>query len=336
MQIAVIGAGAIGGVIAAHLTRAGENVEVVCKHDDLAQVLSSRGIHIKGVAGTHIVKLDAKAKVNQLSGPQEIIFLATKTADVLEAANTLLPFLHEDSMVVTLQNGIVEEAVGEIIGRNRVVGCVVNWGSTVIEPGEIQQTSHGLFVIGELDGSLSERLNAVKKLLECIEPVKISENIFGALYTKLVINSSINSLGAISGLFLGKMMAIKKAREIFLGVAREGLEVAKATNLKPEKIEKLNPQSFAGGPSFKKHLLLRYIGFKYRKIKSSSLQSLERGRLTEIDYLNGYIIRRGEAAGVETPINHAIAEMVKEIEQGKREITPTNIDELFERAIGLP
>ncbi|MHA2273868.1 MAG: ketopantoate reductase family protein [Candidatus Hodarchaeales archaeon] len=80
---------------------------------------------------------------------------------------------------------------------------------------------------------------------------------------------------------------------------------------------------------------MRYIGFKYRKVKSSSLQSLERGRLTEIDYLNGYIIRRGEAAGVETPINHAIAEMVKEIEQGKREITPTNIDELFERTMGL-
>ncbi|MFX0113831.1 MAG: ketopantoate reductase family protein [Candidatus Hodarchaeota archaeon] len=329
-KIAVIGAGAIGGVVAAHLTRIGESVEVVCKHDDLAQVLSARGIKISGVSGKHTVPLDARSRIDQLSGPQDVVFLATKAMDVLAAAKSLLPYLHKDSIVVTMQNGIVEEAVGEIVGRNRIVGCVVNWGSTVTEPGALDQTSHGLFVIGELHGKLTERLKAVKSLLEHIEPVKISGNIFGALYTKLVINSGITSLGAICGLYLGQMFGMKKVRELFMVIANEAIAVAEAIRLEPEKIERLDLYRLAGKPSFKKHVLLRFVGFKYRKVKSSSLQSLERGRPTEIDYLNGYIVKRGTEAGVPTPINRAIVDMIKEIEQGKRPITAKNINELFE------
>lgn len=330
-RIGIIGIGAVGGVVAAHLTRAGERVEVICKHDGLAQLVTTRGIRVHGVSGAYTVPLDAKPRLNQLSSPQDVVFLATKANDALDATKALVPYLHENSVVVTLQNGIVEDAVGEIVGRGRVIGCIVHWGSTVNEPGEIEQTSHGLFIVGELDGSLTNRLQVVKRLLEHTEPVSISRNIRGALYTKLVINSCITSLGAICGLFLGRMLRMKKARELFLGICNEAVAVAGATDLEPEKIERLDLYRLAGKPSLGKHLMLRLIGLKYRKIKSSSLQSLEKGRPTEIDYLNGYIVRRGEAEGVDTPINRIIHEMVKEIEEGRRQITPANIDELFER-----
>lgn len=332
-RIAVVGAGAIGGIVSARLTDLGQQVVVICKHDDLARTLKQDGIQIGGVSGNYCVRLDAKPRVDQLVGPQDVVFLATKAMDAPGVARDLIPYLHVDSIVVTMQNGIVEEMIGELVGYERIIGCVVHWGSTVTRPGVIEQTSHGLFVIGELDGSLSERIEDVKQLLERIEPVIVSRNIFGALYTKLVINSCITSLGALCGLYLGEMLAMRRARELFLGIINEAVAVAESTGLVPEKIENLDLYRLAGSPDLLKHLFIRVIGLKYRRLKSSSLQSLERGRPTEVDYLNGYIVRRGEEAGVETPINRNIVTMIEEIERGDREISAANINVLFERTI---
>jgi 2-dehydropantoate 2-reductase len=336
IRVAVVGAGSIGGVVAAFLARAGWDLEVVCKHQETVNRALSEGFHIFGVQGEHRIPLRGVREIHDLSGPKDVVFLATKATDAMEAGRALLPLLKENSVVVSLQNGICEEALAEILGRNRVIGCVVGWGASMHGPGELEITSGGEFVIGSLDSRSEEKLPLLKGMLDEVALARISGNIMGELYAKLIINSCINSLGVIAGKKLGELLAMKKARKIFIAIMREAMAVAAAMEIKvePGGGGKLDYYRFLkeGGVSsqMKRDLLIRVIGFKYRRIKSSSLQSIERGRKTEIDYLNGYICARGRQHGVPTPINDAVVRMVKEIEEGEREMTPENFkDALF-------
>lgn len=259
--------------------------------------------------------------------------MATKANDCIDAARNLLPLLGPETAVVSLQNGICEDAIAEVVGRDRVVGCVVGWGATMHGPAELEITSSGEFVVGNIDGKPDDRLPLLKDMLSAVQPTRISPNIMGELYAKLIINSCINSLGAITGLELGRLLADGKVRRIFLELMREAMAVAKAAGItvEPAAAGKLDYYRFLGGDSvlsnFKRHAMIRLIGFKYRRIRSSSLQSLERGRPTEIDYLNGYVCRRARDVGVRTPRNDAVVAMVKEIEAGTRRITPDNLDD---------
>ncbi|MGD2126856.1 MAG: 2-dehydropantoate 2-reductase [Desulfobacteraceae bacterium] len=332
VKMAVVGAGAIGGVTAALLSRAGWDLELVCKHQEIVDRACSDGLHVFGVKGEHRIALKAVKEIRELSGPKDVVFLATKANDCIEAARDLRPFLHENSAVVSLQNGICEEALAEVLGADRVVGCVVAWGATMQGPGELEITSGGEIVIGPIDHQPDERLPLLKEMLDAVAPTRISENIMGELYSKLIINACINSLGVMAGVSLGGLLALKKARVIFIGLMREAMAVADAMGIKvePGGGGKLDYYRFLGHRSLvadlRRHLFIRAIGFKYRRIKSSSLQSLERGRKTEIDYLNGYICDRGREHGVPTPLNDAVVTMVKEIEDGKRKITPENLN----------
>ena len=331
LRVAVVGAGAIGGVVAAFLARTGWDLEVVCKHQETVNQAVSKGFHLSGVRGEHRIPLRAVKEIPDLSGPKEVVFLATKANDAVEAARALLPLLRETSVVVSLQNGICEEALAEILGRNRVIGCVVGWGASMHGPGELEITSGGEFVIGSLDRQSEGRVPLIKQMLDEVAPTRISGNIMGELYAKLIINACINSLGVITGTKLGELLAMRRARQVFIAIMREAMAVAAAVGIKvePGGGGKLDYYRFLeGGCVFsrmKRTLLIRVIGFKYRRIKSSSLQSLERGRRTEIDYLNGYICGQGRQHGVPTPINDAVVSMVKEIEGGQRKMTPDNL-----------
>jgi len=334
MKIVVIGAGAIGGITAACISRAGYDVEIVCKHEHLARTIESRGLHITGVKGDFYAKMKAVPTVDDLEGIKDLVLIATKATDLVAVATDLLPYLGESSLVVSLQNGLCEDTLAEIVDKKRTVGCVVGWGATMHGLGELEMTSTGEFVIGTINGTSSHRLNTVKTILDTVVPVEISDNIKGNLYSKLMINACITSLGAICGLYLGEMLANRKIRSIFLEIQREALVVAQAMDLKVEVYaNKIDWYSFLTGESFlsslKRHLLIRIIGFKFRRLKSSSLQSLERGKPTEIDWLNGYISKNGQLHNVPTPVNDSIVRLIKEIEQGKRSITIKNFDEPF-------
>ncbi|MGD2187353.1 MAG: 2-dehydropantoate 2-reductase, partial [Desulfobacterales bacterium] len=129
-KIAVVGAGAIGGVTAAYIHQLGCDTEIVCKHQEIVDKISAQGIHISGVKGEQRIRLKAVKNIADLSEPKDLVFLATKANDCISAARQLNAFLKPDSTVVSLQNGICEEALAETLGRERVVGCVVSWGAT--------------------------------------------------------------------------------------------------------------------------------------------------------------------------------------------------------------
>ncbi|MBI5523439.1 MAG: 2-dehydropantoate 2-reductase [Desulfarculus sp.] len=330
-RLAVIGAGAIGGIVAAHLAREGWDLTLVCKHQEVADLANGPGLRILGVRGAFQQPVRAVANIADLGGPQDLVLLATKATEAIAAARELLPLLHERSLVVSLQNGICEEALASVLGRDRVVGCVVGWGATMLGPGQLEMTSTGEFVLGDLEGRPLPHLEFLANMLGVVVPCRVSANILGELYSKLIVNSCINTLGAISGLYLGQMLAQPQARVIFTAVMREALAVATAMGLKvePGGGGKLDYHRFLKGDGlidrWRRGLTIRAIGFKYRRLKSSSLQSLERGRPTEIDYLNGYICQKGAGLGVPTPVNLALVAMVKQIEAGQRKIAPANL-----------
>jgi len=331
-KIAVIGAGGIGGITGALLAQAGYDVEMVCKHQEVVDLAKSSGMHITGMRGEHDVIMNAVKNINELSGTKDIIFHATKATDMIDAARELLPFLNKDSVVVSLQNGICEDALAAVLGRDRVIGCVVGWGATMHAPGNLEMTSKGEFVIGNIDHRTDERLPLIKDILSSVLPVKISENIIGYLYSKLIINSCITSLGAVCGLYLGEMLKKKNIRVIFIAIMREAMAVAGAMKIKVEPYRGiLDYNMLVGRDNFifnhAAHLMIKIVGMKFRLLKSSMLQSLERGRKTEIDFLNGYICENGRKYNVPTPVNDAIVKIIKEIEAGKREISLKNFEE---------
>ena len=333
--IAMIGAGAIGGTTAAFMKQAGWELEMVCKHQETVDRISKRGFHITGMKGEHTVRMKAVKDISDLSGSMDFVFLATKATDCLNAARDLLPVLGPDSTVISLQNGICEEALTNILGRGRILGCVVGWGATNKGPGELEVTSEGEFVIGNMDKEADERLTTVQKMLSAVYPTRISQNIMGELYSKLIINACINSLGVIGGVTLGELLSNQKARKIFFELMREAMSVAEAMGIRVEPAGggKLDYYQLLAGTGIladiKRYLTVRVIGFKYRRIKSSSLQSLERGRRTEIDFLNGYICDQGKNHGVNTTVNDKVMAMVREIEDGKREMSLRNLQELI-------
>ena len=327
---AVIGAGAIGGITAAYLTRAGLDVELVCKHADRAAEISGRGVHITGVRGDMVVPIKAVAEIEQLAGKKDALLIVTKAYDMPDAARRALPFLKPDSFVVSMQNGICVEALAEVAGAERTVGCVVGWGSTMLPDGSLNMTSEGEFVIG---GYLPGKdVTPLKAMLDHVIQTRISENIVADLYSKMIINSCITSMGVLSGLYLGQILGIRKARNIFIAIIREALAVAEAMGIRvPPYGGRLDYYRLTGGTGawadFKRHLMIRLIGFKYRRLKSSSLQALERGKPTEVDYFNGFIARKGAELGVDTPVNSRITQMVKEIESKARRSDPNNFND---------
>ena len=333
MRIALIGAGAIGGSIAACIAKQEYDLTVVAKYEEYASLIENQGIEITGVKGNFVQKIKAVAKVSQLTGKFDIVFVATKAYDVKENLLSLLPYLKENTSVVSLQNGICTDLYQEVVGKDRTVGCVVGYGATMHQKGKIEITSTGNFVIGSIAKTFKGDLKEVQTCLNTTFETIISDDIYSNLYSKLIINSCITSLGALTGLNLGEMMKIKKIRVIFLKIIDEAIAVANANHIQvPPYGGKLDYYKLYQRKSkfgnFINHLIIQIVGKKYRHLKSSSLQSLQRGQKTEIDYFNGYIVSLGKQVQVPTPINEKLVQMIKEIELHQRKITLDNINDI--------
>jgi 2-dehydropantoate 2-reductase len=334
LSFLVVGAGAVGGITAALLKKNGMNVEIVCKYDDYASLISSKGIEVSGACGNFTVKIPAFSSISQVKEEKDIILLATKTTDMMEAARALDGVLKKDGYLISLQNGICEDDLASVVGQSRVIGCVTGWGATMEMPGKLIMTSKGDFILGYPHKDQDDFLKTIAEILSSVVPVKTTDNIIGHLYSKIVINSCITSLGAICGLYLGKMLSVPKIRRIFIEIIREAMEVAEKMNINVEVFGgKLDFKEFLKGnrilSDLRRHIFIMIIGYKYKKLKSSALQSLERGKPTEIDYLNGYIVHNGSKLGISVPVNKVIVNMIHEIELKKRVISVSNYNDPF-------
>jgi 2-dehydropantoate 2-reductase len=331
-SILVIGAGAVGGITAALLSKNGYDVAIVAKYPEYAELIKTKGLQVSGVCGAIQVRMPAYASVSEVEGEKDIILLAVKANDMASAARDALPIAGKGSYVVSMQNGICEYELAAIAGKERTIGCVVGWGATMETRGELKMTSTGDFIIGYPGREPDDDLLKIASILEAVVPVKTTSNIMGHRYSKLIINSCITSMGAICGLYLGEMLAIKRMRRIFVNIIREAVAVADAMNLKLEVFGgRLDFRKFIAGEGWvdnlRRDIMIRIIGFRYRRLKSSSLQSLERGKPSEIDYLNGFIVKQASEHNITVPVNSKIVEIVKMIEHGELPFSIRNFDD---------
>lgn len=333
-NVLVIGCGGVGGVVAARLARAGVSVSAVTSNPNITKAINSSGLIASCDDDTiSTQRIDAYTGLEPGAGPFDIAFLAVPPNAVADAVTDALPYLSDQAPIVCLPNGLVEEHVSDIVDPSRVIGGVVEFGARMLGPGRVVQTAAGGLTLGRLPraGITGEdpTLMAVADLVD--EPIgyHLADNLEGARWSKLAINCAISSLGTVGGDRLGVLMRHRFVRRLALEVMTEVVEVAEANDVTLEKVagtldldwlaldeeERLKLGSLG---LFAKHSVLLLVGTKYRKMRSSMLAAIERGRTPPVDFLNGEVVERGAPHDIPTPVNDALQRTVHAIARGEK------------------
>lgn len=332
----VMGCGGIGGVLTGCLAESGQNVTVSTTNATIHEALCKRGIRLVGEGTASHVPVSESFRVS-LGVPDagsskfDYILLATQPPQVEEAAEMARAALADDGAMICLQNGLCEERVAKIVGEDRVIGGVVAWGATMPEPGVYERTAQGGFTLGKNSGIAPTEFRAnhgaLVQALEAVGPVEITGNLRGKRWSKLALNCAISSLGAIGGDRLGALLQHRFVRRLALEIMTEVVCVARKENVRLEKVSGTLDldwialdeveRSVAGSPSLvAKHGLLLAVGFRYRRMKSSMLSALQRGRTPAVSFLNGEIIDRAKKHGVTVATNQCVHDKVWAIADG--------------------
>jgi len=313
----VVGCGGIGGLVAAHLFAHDHDVTVLTTNTQIASAINANGFRLIGDDRVTTARGKALTKLDPGTASFDYILLATQPPQVEEAAQSVLDFLAPQGAMVTFQNGLCEERIAKIAGKDRVLGGVVAWGASMHEPGIYERTSPGGFVLGRMDGTHDDRLEPLAEALCSIGETIVSNNLAGARWSKLAINCAITSLGALGGERLGVLMRHRFIRRLALEIMTEVVLTSRAEGVRLEKVSGTldldwialtDAERNAVGSTglFAKHAILLAVGTRFRKMRSSMLAAIERGRPPAVDFLNGEITRRGRLHGIATPINSAV------------------------------
>lgn len=327
-RILLMGCGGIGGILAARLRERGHEPVVVTRNPEIAQMVNRHGLVLREEGACRVVPSHAVPVLPAAAGEFDVVLLATQPPQVEDAARAARPHLTQTGVMVCLQNGLCEPRVATIAGTGRTVGAIVAWGASMLAPGEYERTSQGGFVIGRLDGAVDSSLETVSALLKAVGPVEITSNLRGARWSKLAINCAISSLGTIGGDRLGALIRYRFVRRLALEVMTEVVAVARGRGVRMEKISGTidldwvalsdAERALAGSPTLMaKHALLLAVGAKYRRLRSSMLVAIERGRAPAVDFLNGEIVWRAHQSEMAVPINERIVDMIHAIARGE-------------------
>ena len=332
LRVAVVGAGAIGGTVGAYLVRAGHHVTFVDVVPEHVAAIRERGLRIEGPIDAFSVRAPAYAP-DEVPGSFDTVFLCVKAHATEAAARGTLPFLADDGVVVSLQNGLNELVIAEVVGAERTMGCFVNFGADYLEPGVIHYGGRGAFVLGELDGRDTPRLRAVHAAVRAFEPdAVVTPNIFGYLWSKLAVGSMIFAT-ALTDDGIADCYAMPAYRPLFAAIAREVLGVAQAHGVALEPFDGFDPSAFLPGvaPEVTERSLDAMVAFNRRSAKTHSgvwRDLAVRKRKTEGEAQLGPIPRQAAAAGRAAPLVERILELVCEVEDGARPRGRANLDDL--------
>lgn len=320
MKIAIYGAGSLGTIIGAYLTQAGLEVDLVNRNRSHIEGLRKNGARIIGTVNMN-VPVHALLP-EEMSQKYDLIFLLTKQQDNKNTVEFLSAFLTENGVICTAQNGMPEVLVSEIIGEEKTFGCTVAWGATLIGGGVSELTSSPdslTFNIGTF-GHDKKKLNEIKAILENIGEVTIETNFRGARWSKLLINSSFSGMSAVLGSTLGEAAKNKKSRLCIQRIIKECIDVADKAGIKIEPVQGKDIRKLMNYTNKLKEyltfLLIPVVIKKHALLKASMLQDLEKGKLSEVDSINGIVSEYGKKFGVPTPYNDKVIGTIHAIEKG--------------------
>jgi 2-dehydropantoate 2-reductase len=337
-RIAVLGAGAIGSSVSADLIEAGHEITVIDQWPAQVEAIRSTGLTVRMpdhearvmVPALHLCELASARK------RFEIVFMAVKGYDHRWMAELIAPFLEADGVLVGVQNGMNDDSIASIVGRERTVGCVVELSAEIFTPGLVQRNTSRKgtwFALGELDTpEITPRVRELAGLLGCVGRVDIASSIRGAKWTKLIANSMTMGPRGLLGLPNGEASKLPGMAELALRAGKESMAVGRAMGLRVEPVFGLRSDDFAGDAdevlSTAMTTLLGHVGGRSR---TAPIQDHLKGRRSEMEYITGLVCRKGRELGVATPVNDAVIDLYRRIDSGELVMDPSNYDRLRAR-----
>ena len=322
MRIAIYGAGSLGTILGAFISKAGVPIELINRNKAHVEALKTKGAQVVGTMNFH--QPVVAYTPDEMNGTYDILFLMTKQQHNAEVVQMLKGFLAPDGVLVTFQNGLPEMQIAEVLGEERVLGCTVAWGATMQSPGVCELTSEPdalSFSLGAISTQRSKHFAKVKELLETMGTVEVEENFLGTRWSKLLINAAFSGMSAVLGCTFGEAAGPKESRRIVQALIKECIDVCQVGGIRIEPVQgkdivKLLNYTNALKRAFSFFIIPIAIR-KHAKLKASMLQDLEKGKLTEVDAINGAVSEYGRKVGFPTPTNDKVVEIIHRIERGE-------------------
>lgn len=335
MKIAIYGAGSLGTILGAYISKSGLDVDLITRNRQHVDGMNQMGAHVTGMVDM-VVPVHALTP-DEMTEKYDMIFLMTKQLDNKNILNNLKKYMTDDCVICTTQNGIPELSVSEVVGEDKTIGCTVGWGATLQGNGVSELTSEVEtlnFGLGRMNGQIDRELLEVEKILECMCPVHVEKNFMGMRWAKLMINATFSGMSAVTGGTFGEAVKVIQSRRCCQEIFKECVDVANAANIKIEKVE---GKDIAKLFYYKKKGIWKKISFhlfpigikKHKRLKASMLQDLEKGRKCEVDAINGVVCAFGKKYGIATPFNDKVCEIVHGIEDGKYSCNFDNLNMFF-------
>lgn len=302
MKVVIVGPGAMGCLLAAHLSKSKEDIWLLDKSEEKVEIIKQKGIIIEGISGNWKANAQITADVNQIKNP-DLIIICVKAFHTKNAILQCKPIISDNTKVLTLQNGIGNvEIISEVIGPEKVIAGITNHGATSLGLCHIRHAGKGQTTIGQLDGRIPVEMSAIRELFKKSNmEIKISRDIKGVLWSKLIINSGINALSAITRLTNGDLIKFENTRRIMREAVSEASRVVKRKRIKlvyDDPLAKVEAVCEATSGN-----------------QSSMLQDVLRKKNTEIDFINGVVVRQAQSMGIAVPVNTILVDLVRTIEQ---------------------
>ena len=300
MKIIMLGGGAMGSLLGSFLTSGDNDITLLCRSHEHANEINRKGLIIEALSKEKIYKIRTSVDPAPL-GYADLIIVMVKTYDTLNAIKSVINNINPETIVLTLQNGIGNwEKIASVIGREKVLAGVTAQGATLIKPGRIRHGGAGPTHIGELNQKISKRLKKVVALFNSAGlKAYASDDIKKILWQKLVINVGINAITALTGILNGKIASVPEAAAISSAAVSEAVAVAEALGIKLEHGQ--------GEKCLK-------VAQATQNNRSSMGQDIDRHRKTEVDAINGEIVKSGNEMGIATPVNRALHQLIKIVE----------------------
>ncbi|MCK9572070.1 MAG: 2-dehydropantoate 2-reductase [Candidatus Omnitrophica bacterium] len=297
MKIVIVGSGAMGCLFAAGLVKTKEEIWILDKNAQSARALNQNGILVEGSTTTKI-PIKASANIQEI-GLVDLAIICVKSFHTKQAIIQLKPAITKNSKILTLQNGIGNiEVIAELLGEDKVIGGSTSEAAIWLDTGKIRHTGKGETVIGMIDGKTPVEMRSIREILNKAGfSTKMSRDIKGLLWSKLIINVGINALSALTGLPSGKLIEIEASKKILRESVTEAVRIVKRKRIKliyDDPLAKVEAVCEATAENF-----------------SSMLQDVLRKKHTEIDYINGVIVRLGQELSIPVPVNTLLVNLIK-------------------------
>jgi len=328
-RICILGVGAIGSSVGADLTEAGHDVTLVdawpaqieaIRDEGIRVQMTDRELHVRPKA-LHLCDLAGSSRVF------DIILMACKSNDHRWLAELATAHLAPDGCLVALQNGMNDDSIAGIVGRDRVVGCVIELSAETFSPGRVKRNTapdRTWFALGELDGSLTPRIEALAGLLGHSARVDVTRNITGAKWSKLIANSMTMGPFGLLGLYNREAAMLPGMFEISCRLGRESLDVGEALGYRIEPVFGLSEAEFQGTPEEKIVIAMKTLLGHIGGGRTAPIHDHLKGRASEVRYINGVVCTEGRRLGIPTPANDAVVEIDRRINDGTRAMDPSN------------